>query len=136
GVILSGNEGKTMIIEPGKNDLSTIAILKKDDLNSRKQEFECTTPDELTTNIEEAARNISASADGTLHTFKLAMSVSAEYSAFHGGTLPLVNAAIVNTMTTVNAVFENDFNVTMVLVANNDNVVYLDPNTDPYNGNS
>src|SRR5690606_7136564 len=50
GVILSGNEGKTMIIEPGKNDLSTIAILKKDDLNSSKQEFECTTPDELTTN--------------------------------------------------------------------------------------
>ncbi|SDZ82410.1 zinc-dependent metalloprotease [Bizionia paragorgiae] len=136
GIVLSGAEGKTLVIEPSVEDVSKITISKKNDANHKGQPFECTTPEDLESSIEELADKVSTSADGTLHTFDLAMSVSAEYSAFHGGTLPLVNAAIVNTMTTVNAVFENDFNVTMVLVANNDNVVYLDPNTDPYNGNS
>ncbi|TYB74130.1 T9SS type A sorting domain-containing protein [Bizionia saleffrena] len=132
GIILSGNEGNTMVIEPGKTNVSTIAISKKDNFNSKSQQFECTTPDVLSKNIEDVAQNANSSADGTLHTFDLAMSVTGEYSTFHGGTLPLVNAAIVSTMTTVNAVFENDFNVTMVLVANNDAVVYLDPSAQPY----
>lgn len=136
GIILSGNEGKTLVIEPGKTDLSTIAVRKKDDSNSKNQHFECTTPEILRSDIEEVAQNANRSADGTLHTFDLAMSVTAEYSIYHGGTLTLVNAAIVSTMTNVNAVFENDFNVTMVLVANNDNVVYLNPTSDPYSGTS
>jgi subtilisin-like proprotein convertase family protein len=136
GIVLSGAEGKTLVIEPSVEDVSKITISKKNDANHKGQPFECNTPEDLESNIEGLTNKVSTSADGTLHTFDLAMSVSAEYSAFHGGTLPLVNSAIVNTMTTVNAVFENDFNVTMVLVANNDNVVYLNPNTDPYSGTS
>ncbi|MGY0391140.1 reprolysin-like metallopeptidase [Bizionia sp. KMM 8389] len=135
GIVLSGTEGKTYILEPNTANLSEVIIRKKNNLSQKDQHFECTTPDTLREEIENAA-DFNRSADGTLHTFDLAMSVTAEYSAFHGGTLPLVNAAIVATMTNVNAIFETDFNVNMVLVATNDNVIYLNPATDPYSGTS
>lgn len=35
-------------------------------------------------------------------------------------------------MTRVNGVFENDFAVRMVLIANNDLVIYTNASTDPY----
>ena len=70
--------------------------------------------------------------DSTLRRFRLAISTTGEYAAFHGGTLASVNAAINTTMTRVNALFEMDFNSTMVIVANNNNVIYLNAATDPY----
>src|SRR5690606_1799027 len=81
------------------------------------------------------SQNLNRDADDSiLRTYRLAMSVTGEYSAFHGGTLASVNAAINTTLTSVNAVFENDFNVTMILVSNNNSVVYLNGGTDPYSG--
>jgi hypothetical protein len=55
-----------------------------------------------------------------LRTFRLAMSVTGEYTAYFGGTKALALAAINNTMTRVNGVFEKDFAVRMVLIANTD----------------
>ncbi|MFD2551463.1 reprolysin-like metallopeptidase [Bizionia sediminis] len=137
GIVLSGEEGKGIVIEPVQDNVSAIVISKKEGSNSKTQSFECTTPDLLTEEVLDDIASVSrTSTNGILHTFDLAMSVTGEYATFHGGTLPLVNAAIVNTMTAVNAVFENEFNVTMVLVANNDAVVFLNPNTDPYSSTS
>ncbi|RBP34741.1 putative secreted protein (Por secretion system target) [Oceanihabitans sediminis] len=136
GIILSGEEGKTMVLEPSRTDVSKVSILKKEQSYSLAKEFECTTPDDFDMSLDNLGQNSRTSADGILHTFDLAMSVTGEYSQFHGGTLPQVNAAIANTLTTVNAVFENDFNVNMVLIANNDDVVFLDPASDPYSGTS
>ena len=45
-------------------------------------------------------------------------------------------AAINTTMTRVNGLFENDFNVTMVLIPNNDAIIYTNGNTDPYSNGS
>jgi hypothetical protein len=44
----------------------------------------------------------------------------------------LALAAINNTMTRVNGVFEKDFAVRMVLIANNDAVIYTSASSDPY----
>jgi len=60
------------------------------------------------------------------------MSVTGEYSTFHGGTLASVNAAIATTVARQNSVYEIDFAITLVLIASNDNVVFLDAATDPY----
>src|SRR5690606_39187565 len=73
--------------------------------------------------------------DGILRRYRLAVSTTGEYTAYHGGTKAAALAAINATMTRVNGVFENDFNVTMVLIANNDSVIYTSSSSDPYTSN-
>lgn len=67
-----------------------------------------------------------------LRTYRTAVAATGEYTAFHGGTVAAGLAAINVTMTRVNGVYERDFSVRMVLVANNDLIVYTDAATDPY----
>lgn len=68
----------------------------------------------------------------TLKTYRIAMAATGEYTAFHGGTKELGQAAIVTTMNRVNEVYNVDLSVQLTLVANNDTVVYTDASTDPY----
>jgi chitodextrinase len=74
--------------------------------------------------------------DAFLRTFRLAMSVTGEYTAYFGGTKALALAAINNTMTRVNGVFEKDFSARMVLIANTDAVIYTSASSDPYSSAS
>ncbi|HMT07975.1 MAG TPA: M12 family metallo-peptidase [Pyrinomonadaceae bacterium] len=69
---------------------------------------------------------------GTLHTYRLAMAATGEYTAFHGGTVPLAMAAITTTVNRVNAVYERDLSVRLTLIANNNLIVYTNAGTDPY----
>ena len=64
--------------------------------------------------------------------YTIAISVTSDYSDFHGKNLASVNAAIIATLTNVNAVFENDLNISFQLAPNNDSLLFLDSNTDPY----
>ncbi len=75
----------------------------------------------------------------TLKTYRLAVGATGEYTAFHSAGAPTVAeglAAIVTAMVRVNGVYERDMAIRMVLVANNDQVVFTDPATDPYTNNS
>jgi hypothetical protein len=67
-----------------------------------------------------------------LYTYRLAMAATGEYTIFHGGTVADGMAAIVTAVNRINQVYERDVAVRMILVANNDLIVYTDPNTDPY----
>jgi len=71
-----------------------------------------------------------------LRTYRTVVAATGEYTAFHGGTVPLGMAAIVVAMNRVNEVYENEVAIRMILVANNDSVVYTNPATDPYTNNS
>ncbi len=74
--------------------------------------------------------------DTKLRRYRLALACTGEYAAFHGGTKPLVLAAMVTSMNRVNGVYETDFAVTMQIIANNDLIIYLNASSDPYtNGN-
>ncbi len=71
-----------------------------------------------------------------LRTYRTAVGATGEYTTFHGGTKAQALAAIVTTMNRMNGIYERDFTVTMVLVANNDTLIYTDGNTDPYTNNN
>lgn len=70
-----------------------------------------------------------------LRTYRLAMACTGEYAQFHGGTTAGALAAINTTMTRVNGVYERDVAIRMVLIANNDDIIFLNGATDPYSNN-
>ena len=120
-----------VFIEPYTADGSSYAVYRKSDKLNSLSKFECSVISGVNngTNITMLRPNAD---DGTLRTFRLAVSVTGEYTAYFGGTKALALAAINNTMTRVNGVFEIDFGVHMNLIANNDLVIYTNASTDPY----
>jgi Metallo-peptidase family M12B Reprolysin-like/CHRD domain/Secretion system C-terminal sorting domain len=71
-----------------------------------------------------------------IRTYRLALSATGEYTAFHGGTVALALAAQVTTMNRVNGVFLKDFAVRMNIIANNNLIIYTNAANDPFtNGN-
>lgn len=70
--------------------------------------------------------------DCQLRTYSLALACTGEYASFHGGTVAAVVSAFNTTMARVNGVFEQDASVHMNLVANNNNLIFLNASTDPY----
>ncbi len=68
----------------------------------------------------------------SLRTYRMALACTGEYAQQHGGTTELVLASMVTGVNIANAVFENEVAVRMVLIENNDDLVFLDPLTDPY----
>ncbi len=67
-----------------------------------------------------------------LRTYRLALACTGEYAIFHGGAVPGVLAAMVTAMNRVNQIYEREVAVRMVLIANNDTLIYTNPSTDPY----
>lgn len=129
GIILGNNE--TLLFQPNPKKKNQITVLNKSSLDTNEN-FRCLTESKTLEHTFKSNLNLKDADDSLKRTYKIALSVTGEYSAYHGGTLTLVNAALVNTLTSINAVFENDFNMSLQLVANNDDVIYLDENADPY----
>lgn len=131
----SGN----IIISPAyADDLNHYMIFRKKDMSSPDSGFRCGQDEfELNSGNDVPKGIVSQNPTGTeLRTYRLAVGATGEYSTFHGGTKELALAAMVTTMNRVNGVYERDFTITMVLVANNDTLIYLDPDTDPYSNNN
>jgi len=134
------SDKKTVFIEPYSADLRNYIVFINSDEDGPRASFECETEyvrSELDISDEEyiALRNAN---DQTLRTYRLALACTVEYALFHGGTLGQVTAAMNTTMTRVNAVFERDLGLTMVMVPNNTSIIFLGPdvNSDPYTNNS
>lgn len=127
-----------VFIEPYAKDLSAYVVYKKSDKKDNLNKFECTVIDVA----EKGVINTSSIAerpnadDAKLRTFRLALSCTGEYTTYFGGTKANALAAMNNTMTRVNGIFEKDFAARMVLIANNDAVIYTNASTDPYSPSS
>ncbi|WP_456378932.1 reprolysin-like metallopeptidase, partial [Lutibacter sp.] len=108
--------------------------------------FECKVEGSTTykTEVSTVSAKSENANDGELRTFRLAVATTGEYSQFHltnqgisatateAEKKAAVLSAINVTITRVNAVFERDVALTMVLVDNNTAVIYLDATTDPF----
>ena len=71
-----------------------------------------------------------------LRTYRLALACTGEYAQFHGGTVANVLSAMNTSMARVNGIYERDACLTMQIIANNDDIIYLNGNNDPYSNGS
>ncbi|MGS2760746.1 reprolysin-like metallopeptidase [Sinomicrobium sp. M5D2P9] len=129
---LSAGNG-TVFIEPYTSDRTYYTVYDRKDRDTAPEPFECMVKDQVTKKTATVQARPNAD-DGILRTFRLAVSVPGEYTQYFGGTKADALAAINATMTRVNGLFENDFGVTMQLIANTDDVIYTNASSDPYTG--
>ena len=122
---------EAVFVEPYDNNNSTYVVYKKSDKGISKNKFECTTSAKSSTDGLNMGRILSAD-DGLLRTYRLALSCTGEYTQYFGGTKALALAAMNNTMTRVNGVFENDFAIRLVLIPEQENIIFTSSSTDPY----
>lgn len=71
----------------------------------------------------------------TLRTYRVAIAATGEYTAFHGGASQAASA-MVTTLNRVNGLYETDLCVRLVLVANNNQLIYTSTTSDPYSNNN
>ncbi|WP_196885789.1 reprolysin-like metallopeptidase [Aureivirga sp. CE67] len=96
------------------------------------QNFECLTENSNNSEISENQIESRHSYDGKLRTYRVAIAATAEYTNYHGGTKADALAAMNETMTRVNGIFEKDFTIHINIITDNEEVIYLDPVTDPF----
>lgn len=129
----------TVYVDPyPKSDIDYISYYKRD-FHREGEVFHCL----VTESKEEAFPQSNGPLPslvingGTLHTYRLAVAATGEYTAFQGGTVALALAAINTTMNRVNGIYQRELSVRMVLIANETNIIYTNAATDPYtNGNA
>jgi len=113
-------------------------------MRNEKDEFLCSTINDMVDNPQQAP-DAGKSNNKVMKTFRAAISAQAEYSQYHieragaesasdDEKKEVVLAAINNTLTRINSVYEKDVAVHFNLVDITD-VIYLNPDTDPYTGN-
>lgn len=137
--ILSAATGAYYIDPYARGNINNYMSYYKRDL-TKTEKFICETVD----NIDQGnTSNIVAAGPcrGTeLYTYRLALACTGEYAvavcAPLAPTIPLTAAAMLTTVNRVTGVYETEVSLRMVLVANNDLLIYLDGNTDPYTNNN
>ena len=127
-------EGKTLFVDPFAkgNTEYYIAYDKKDFFTNKKMNCEVTDHVDYPELEKGFNQDAERTGDGKLRTYRLALACTGEYAAFHGGTLVGVMAAMNKSITRVNGVYEKEHSITMSMVVNNDVLIFLNANSDPY----
>ncbi len=99
-----------------------------------RHQFECLV-DEDAREIDGANEASTRHGDCELRKYRLALACTGEYASFHGGTVVSVLAEFNIAMTRVNGLYERDAGITMELIANTDELIFLNGATDPYTNN-
>jgi hypothetical protein len=144
-------EGETVFIDPfTKGDLTKcISYNKSSFYASNTDVWECgveeleskevATPKSLGKEVLQMGmpKSQSVVANGsTLRTYRLALACTGEYASYHGGSTSGALSAMNTTMARVNGVFERDVCLRMVMIDNNDDIIYLNGSSDPYTNSS
>ncbi|MBI5765343.1 MAG: hypothetical protein HZA51_17665 [Planctomycetes bacterium] len=136
--ILSPTLGASYIDPFTRGDDTLYTSYYKRDLLPR-DDFHCVGPEDaaaVATELKQALDAPLRSTGAVRKEYRLACAATGEYTAFHGGTVALGQAAIVTAVNRVTGVYETEVAVRMILVANNSLLVYTDGATDPYTNSS
>jgi hypothetical protein len=109
----------------------------------RENPLKCLVKSSETIHPKKNSENTTMPDDGKLREYRLAVATTGEYSQYHinlagvsGGTTTQKKTAVMNaivvTMNRVNGIFERDLAISMVLVPNNEDLIFLNANTDPF----
>lgn len=141
---ISHNGFHAMIFQPGMstlfidpvfhNEPNAYMVYHRADFESDKT-FECYVEDHGPGERPSEAKG-DPYTDCVLNTYRLAVAATGEYTQFHGGTVAEGLAAQVTTVNRVNMVYERDFAVIFTIIPNNDEIVYTNPSSDPYDNNN
>ncbi len=144
-VMISSVNYSTVYIDPYTQDKNNYIVYNINKIPANIDAPACATVD--TEIVDMPASNKNAD-DGILRTFRLALASTGEYSQFHlndqgidpGATDAVKKAAVLSAMnvamTRVNGVYERDIAVTMVIIADNTDIIFLNAATDPFTNNS
>ncbi len=135
GMILSDSHPTVYIDRYAKKLDDTYIVYYKKDFSKHLHDGEgqCTveTPEDNFVPLDEQAKY----GDCQLRKYRLALACTGEYASFHGGNKPDVLAEYNASLTRLNGIYEREFTITMELIANTDELIYLDSSTDPYTNN-
>jgi len=138
GILRTGKSD--LVVQPAAQDGKKVILYTKENLPPI--EFECYVND--TYSVPATDLRSPLIEDEVLRTYRFAVGVTGEYSQFHVDRAGLDNtatddekknvvlAAIVVTIDRINSVYERDLGVLLELVSTEKDVIFLDPNTDPY----
>lgn len=134
--------GDTVYIDPySQGNVSYyISYYKHDYQNPRKDRYIKYPPVDDGKMAEEIADLVASNevsfVGQQLRTYRLAVAATGEYTQFHGGTVGDAMAEVVTAVNRVTGIYERDTAVRLVLIGNNDAIIYTNANTDPYTNNN
>jgi len=122
-------------------DTNAYASYYKRDYLSAADDFQCLTVDGLEKMVTAQQAGSpgfrqTVLSGGNLRTYRLACAATGEYTSLCGGTVASGMVGITIAINRVTGIYETELAVRLVLVANNDLIVYTNAATDPYTDNN
>ncbi len=133
--------GGQIVIDPyfldGSDPATSIAYYKRDYAASKPMPCLFQNEETPAAMAERIARSqspvLSKPTGASLRVYRLAVGTTAEYAAaVGGGDTTLTLGAVVTTVNRVDLVYEKDFAIRMMLVANEDKMIFTNTSTEPY----
>ena len=132
-----------LFIEPySTNDNTLYIVFNKSSIRDYDTDFECLVETDI---FNRTSQNNSNEFNGEgdiddqkLRKYRLALSCTGEYSQNFAGNGTVVQqkanvlAAMITSINRVNEIYERDLGIRLEFIANNDELIYLDPSTDPW----
>ncbi|MGK0388842.1 MAG: hypothetical protein ACI94Y_001574 [Maribacter sp.] len=144
GMIKTGKHS-TVYIDPLTKDHQHYMVYYRKDIERPDEGFQCHTveADDERKRVSIDETSASRFGDCNLRRYRLAQSCTGEYAQYHigqaggstgtnAGDKAIVQSAMNVTMNRVNGVYELDLGITMQFIANNDLIIYLNGNSDPW----
>lgn len=133
--------GKYEFIEPLNKEKTVYGVLPKSENEKGDHAFSCSTSESVQSqaqlhqlskgsNFSNSSTDFSKASDQKYRTYRLAISVTGEYTQYFGGVAQAFSA-INATTTRVNGVFEKDFAIHLDL-QDFPQLIFVNPATDPY----
>ena len=141
-------EGRWMIDPSDQSDTTKVKSYFARNAKRNEKPFQCGVDDHIhqaaslkkisqkASSLRPAAHaNQLRSRGAELRTYRLAVATTGEYSEYHGGSVEGALSAVVKVVNRVNGIFNSEISVAFELIESNDEIIFTDADTDPFEGN-